>query len=894
MWANFLRLLAQRFQAVRTQLAAGQRGEADPALVLFAVVGAVVVVGGITFAMVTGLQWGSAMSATAVDQANEDGARLAWLGDVGSATRVLPASRTGSTAQTAVRFDAADFEGDDRCRVVEWWLDDAPEDVTVEDNQSGVWVYRSVAFHADADADGQCVGEPTGVVVEKPVLKNVEDGAQFVYRNGHMRDLVFPVSEEPGVEACVGIGKNDETALEACVSHSDTPKPVERTIWEWADPTPAQIILEMRTEQTATGAGYGSQVGWREMPGRSELTGVDDPVLMDSLRNPPAPAPSGKPDVRDVKQDSDPNDPTRDRLEIRRTDTRLLDGFEYRCRSREAGTSSWTSWGSAREFTTPNPPGWLTVPNTTTGREYECAQHGWVHAVTGEHKNARFLEGESEWVSGDVVTRRPDVTTISGQLLSNSNARFTWDRVEGATSWELQYRYNDDSWVTQTLSGSATSWTYPSTMPIDSQIRARVRAVNAGGKAPWVTASWVRRAIGAPNVSLESAAYGKSTYYASWPAVAGFNSSRGHTYEIQIRRDRNSDGSYSTVRNTATRNYNITGVQPGETARIRVRTVGQYTTSGWSTSRSVKRPVAPPTGSISVNTRRDQAGTSSRAETVRSSWSGISCESGASPRYRHRIRAGSWADWTGWSTTTSVRGITATEGTEVIVRAQARCVANGSNSPAPDYVQNSHITAYTRTPATPTVRGPSGTYAPGANVTFSWSSSGAGYYQATNSSYANRYTGTATSQTFRQEADRTCVRARAAYSRAHANAGAWSGYSGSTCAALLTAPPAPTFAATPKWWPSNSATPQLAQLEIIINSAARATSYQAQYQTQGVTGSSAWGSLSNISSGTNTRAMCAGEHVASVQVRARASNSVGTSAWRTATASRQGALSTCR
>lgn len=88
------------------------RGEADPILVMASLVVVVLVVAGITTAVVAAQRWSTVYATDAAEQTGEDGARLAWMADVGTATAVVPAARVGTTATESVRFDDISRESD--------------------------------------------------------------------------------------------------------------------------------------------------------------------------------------------------------------------------------------------------------------------------------------------------------------------------------------------------------------------------------------------------------------------------------------------------------------------------------------------------------------------------------------------------------------------------------------------------------------------------------------------------------------------------------------------------------------------------------------------------------------------------------------------------------------
>jgi hypothetical protein len=781
----------------------GDRGEADPVLVMMSLVVVVLVTAGITAAVVVTQRWASVYAADAAEQTGEDAARLAWLADVGSATAVEPGAGPGGSAATSVRLHDATPEADWgaglACRAVTWWLDDpAPAQVTRPNSREPgqtvtrdlVQVHRQVEFYdvdpADparcytTDASGAAVTPVRRSLVATPI-GNALPGARFAYTNGHLRDLEYVAGAHGRVvEVCEEVPAGDEAALAACAGD---PVP-GRTLWEWADPEPAQVALVMVTDQAGAGEQYATQVAWREGVGRRELTGDPDSPVRDTLDNPPAPAaPQMGPAVAQVVVEA-PDDGSADYVTVTRTDERDLAGVEYRCQETLDGAAvRWLPSVGAGGAPTADLDGTVTVPDTRPGHAYVCYQRGWVTAVTPPQvAGTRFAEGVSAWSPpSEVATRRPAATTVSGSLNADDSFTFTWEAREGATGFEAQFRVNaGGEWVDLPGMGpEVTSWTSP-VFPRDTRVFFRVRPVNDGGAPRWASDD-VASTLGVPQVTIEPGAVGKDAYTATWVDVDGFDAELGHRYEVQVKVAASAAWS-DAVEQVAT-SAQVSGVLAGRTASVRVRTVGvNGGASEWSAPASATRPVKAPAAPAPASIAPQTGGVSTSATPV-------TCEPGTVAEYNVW---GSLHGWRGWSTATS-HTFAAGEGAEVYASWMARCRPGEGIAAESGQVGTGTVKVPYTAPATPTLYAPSSGNA-GTYITFDWNDTG-GYYQVVNSNYNHRGYTTTSQLTVLRETGQTCARVRAARNAEAAGQGVWSGWSSMQCGTtLVPAPSVPTDA----------------------------------------------------------------------------------------------------
>lgn len=763
------------------------RGEADPVLVMMSLVVVVLVVAGITAAIVAAQRWSTVYATDAAEQTGEDSARLAWMADVGTATAVVPAARPGTTAAESVRFDdatrAADWPAGASCRAVTWWLDDpTPADVSRPNSRDEtgtrvdlVKVHRQVQFYAGTSAadPARCNTSlaPVLTAVSATPIDNALPGAGFTYTNGHLRDLVFADPARPGVESCQGASTAAELA--SCAARSQAEPVPGRSAWEWADPEPAQVLLQMTTDQAGMGAQFADQVGWREGVGRRELTGDAASDLTDTLSNPTSPGPATTSPAVTAVVATAPDDPAQDRATVTRSDTRDLDGYELRCVETLNGAPT-----GAQVIPDPaplaSPPTAVTIPGTRPGYGYSCAQQGWVNAVvttpapSPATAGSRFPGGESGWSPySPVATRRPVApVNLAGALDGSARGAFTWQASAGADTYDVRYRLDaDPTWV-DAPSQTATSWT-SAPLGWDSLVTVQVRAVNEGGASPWSTAQ-VARQLQVPAVTIEPGTVGKSTYTASWAHVPGFDPAV-HTYQVQYKTAASQTAWQSAPAQTST-SFTVPGsVLPGRAVSVQVRAVGVNAgTSPWSAPAATTRPVAAPAAPVvSVTTV---------AGALRSSAASVTCEAGTSTQY-----AVLWDDGTGWSGwgTAQTSDHAVGEGTTVWVTWKARCVPGEGSAAEGPAAPGQPVTLPYTAPPTPTMYNPSDGPV-GTNITFDWSDTG-GYYQVVNSAGSHRAYTTGSALTVARESGSTCAQVRAARNSTAAGQGVWSGWSSLQC-----------------------------------------------------------------------------------------------------------------
>lgn len=189
----------------------------------------------------------------------------------------------------------------------------------------------------------------------------------------------------------------------------------------------------------------------------------------------------------------------------------------------------------------------------------------------------------SSWSDVAVYTRTPAMPVLTGAYTTGKSA-VSWPAVGGATSYQVRYRLASGTWVTATTTGTSVSYdTYTS-----DQIDWQVAATNAAGSSDWsATLTMIVPAAPAPTSTLSGA-----TMTTTWSPVAGAT-----TYEVATSSDA---GATWTTATTAATTASAT-VTPGASVMVKVRAIGTWATSAWSSTTSQTRNLAAPTATGAYN-----------------------------------------------------------------------------------------------------------------------------------------------------------------------------------------------------------------------------------------------------------------------------------------------------
>lgn len=164
----------------------------------------------------------------------------------------------------------------------------------------------------------------------------------------------------------------------------------------------------------------------------------------------------------------------------------------------------------------------------------------------------------------------PDVTWA--KRASDCRTLISWLQVDGATSYEFQYRTNNGN-----------AWTTPSTSPttgVQADVPAnargvRVRAVNATGESEWAVVTGITNNPPAPSgiTATRSTSTGATTV--TWAAVPG-----AVGYQVQYRLGTSSQ---NQTRSGVAASVTSETFSVGDTTSVRVRTLQcEGDESGWS------------------------------------------------------------------------------------------------------------------------------------------------------------------------------------------------------------------------------------------------------------------------------------------------------------------------
>ncbi len=125
----------------------------------------------------------------------------------------------------------------------------------------------------------------------------------------------------------------------------------------------------------------------------------------------------------------------------------------------------------------------LTSKKTIAGRDIERS---------GSLRVTRLDTNASSIAIENPPTSIPNTPAISSTVSDGHNVTFTWPRVDGAESYDLQYRINGGAWITTTestdIDNNNRSYTVTDGWHEDT-VQAQVRATNTLGDSGWATNS---------------------------------------------------------------------------------------------------------------------------------------------------------------------------------------------------------------------------------------------------------------------------------------------------------------------------------------------------------------------------------------------------------------------
>ena len=265
---------------------------------------------------------------------------------------------------------------------------------------------------------------------------------------------------------------------------------------------------------------------------------------------------------------------------------------------------SWTPVSGATsykvEYKTPKPGDtWKTDADYSSGTSYISTGLGNYEFYT-YRVCAVNAGGVSKWT--EYTLKKPGVVTppaepkkvsaiwtLSGKL----SARVSWSAVNGAESYQVQYKPNGGSWSSSVTVKSQTFYTF-SVPNTDVSYDFRVKAVNTGGSSNWVEYSLPAppkivsdlKEKEQPPLTVDAPA-GVS---AKW-ATTGNNASAELTwnkvsnvdyYEVGYKKD---GGKWETVPlciNSLSTSYVINGLDSGSSYSFRIKAVKSDVSSAWA------------------------------------------------------------------------------------------------------------------------------------------------------------------------------------------------------------------------------------------------------------------------------------------------------------------------
>ncbi len=317
-------------------------------------------------------------------------------------------------------------------------------------------------------------------------------------------------------------------------------------------------------------------------------------------------------------------------------------GYEVRWR---ASGGSWGNWSSESGTS-------RRVSGLSAGTSYEFE----VRAVKGSTRSsASSVSGRTEEATGGAPTG------FAATALSQTEMELSWDRVAGATTYELRWRGEGGAWSGWTATGLRSHWV--SGLEADTGYEFEVRAVFTGTHSASARATGRTKAapVGAPG-GLAAVASSWSAIRFTWDAVTGAD-----RYEFQVRTGSGSFGEAVEKVGSGT-SHAATGLAGNSRycGRVRARK-GATGQSEWTGEACATTEVEPPSG-LSVK--------SPATRTMEVSWTGVT---GAdSYELRRKKGEGDWGAAYSAGSGTVARESGLTGGAEYCY--EVRTVAGGSRS----------------------------------------------------------------------------------------------------------------------------------------------------------------------------------------------------------------------
>ena len=478
-------------------------------------------------------------------------------------------------------------------------------------------------------------------------------------------------------------------------------------------------------------------------------------------------------------------------------------------------------------------------------------------------------EGSSEWspsATGTPATT-PTAPAAPTVAVGNGQLQVTWvaPATGGSALTDYDVRYKTSSgttWTAQAFTGTGTSTTITGLIN-GTSYDVQIRASNAVG-----TSGWSSSATGTPQTnpatpSAPTLVRGNTQLEVSWSAP----DDQGSTitdYDVQYKTTDVTSWTDHTFSGTGT-STTITGLTNGTAYDVRVRATNSVGSSQWSSAATATPATLPTTPAAPTLT----AGNSQ----LQVSWTAPATGGAQITDYDVQYKTSSdttWTDhtFTGTGTSTAITGLT--NGTAYDVRIR---VTNAVGSSAWSASATSTPQAVPATPTVPTVtRG-------NTQLEVSWTApddNGSSitdydvqYKTSSDTTWTDHtFTGTGTSTTITGLTNGTSYDTRVRATNA-VGSSQWSPVAEGTPATVPTAPDPPTL------------TVGHAQLGVAwtapVTGGAPITNYDVQYA---VAGTSSWTELNLVGSSTSTTITGLTNGTA-YDVRVRARNSVGVSAWGT-------------
>jgi hypothetical protein len=258
---------------------------------------------------------------------------------------------------------------------------------------------------------------------------------------------------------------------------------------------------------------------------------------------------------------------------------RVSNATAYSLRYRPVGQNAWSTVNNITDT-------FNIVSNRSVGTTYEVQ----VRAVCGL--------GQSDWSASATVTTLTCVVPPNIVLdnATETSFRVTWNRVSNATAYTLRYRQvGQNSW--HNVNNLVDTFRTVSGLIPGTSYEVQVRSTCNLGTSDWSNTRTIATVTCGTPLELTAGNSTETTFEVVWDHVANATS-----YSLRYRRI--GQNSWTNVNNIVDTFRTVTGLTPGTTYEVIVKTVCNSGNSAWSTPDTIatRACVAPPVLTVGLVT----------------------------------------------------------------------------------------------------------------------------------------------------------------------------------------------------------------------------------------------------------------------------------------------------